>query len=272
MKTQTQTAIASLRTVAVCLLNKDIRKEFFDNINAATKATLQVAVEESGTWGNIDIQALVVRGVYDNALSTYQMATAYSLNQIKNPLLNQHMVNSRDLILKMTGWTLEEHDALTKPDFTAMRLSEKLQYITAHPKEVSVYSEGMEIVNEFLEPFRNDGKEFMANHMIAIHETIEHISTQENDEFINIDGVVVPLAMKEQYLHTKSPLYHLTTTCGLTEEVAGSFIDPENTRYHLPHEIVELVTMYRENAISQDFLNTQVKSWLLSNTVQFPWH
>ena len=241
-------------SVLVCLLNKDFREDIADYTITSAKENVS---EHKADLKHIELYPAftVARRAILNLLDTVQLNICVDVDHLSSDTLKGHLQKSIDLSLKASGWTQEEFDAITNIDQSTMTISNKIGYVLAHPKEESLYSEGMTILLAIAQPFMETYERMSKGMQEVAEQAAEEINKLPKDEkYVRLYGVLVPKANVKEFVY-QTTVTRLEEELFLSNENIKQIVDKETGHYTLPEGTMEARAKYIEADITFDEYN-----------------
>ena len=241
-------------SVLVCLLNKDFREDIADYTITSAKENVS---EHKADLKHIELYPAftVARRAILNLLDTVQLNICVDVDHLSSDTLKGHLQKSIDLSLKASGWTQEEFDAITNIDQSTMTISNKIGYVLAHPKEESLYSEGMTILLAIAQPFMETYERMSKGMQEVAEQAAEEINKLPKDEkYVRLHGVLVPKANVKEFIY-QTTVTRLEEELFLSNENIKQIVDKETGHYTLPEGTMEARAKYIEADITFDEYN-----------------
>lgn len=252
--------------VAVCLLNKDFREDLVDYVISTAKSDVVLNNQDLKQM-QFNPAYVVIRRAILNALDTVELNVCVDEEQLNSEALKGHLRKSIDLTLDASGWTREEFDAIHNRDYSAMTITSKCAFALSHPKEKSIFSEGMVYINMVLEPLKASYTRLAKGYEEVTEKAYEESRKfPENEKYELISGVLVAKEHVKNYKYFEMFNY-LTDQLSLNDDNAFKVINVEGTAYHLPTGTMHLFDRFTAKELSYDDYNQAIAE-LIADTKQ----
>jgi hypothetical protein len=254
-------SLRSMRTMGVLFLNH----EFREIVLQSTKDYLTESNKElDDKFKHLHSSPIIytIRRKIESALIAHECHNAVAFEQIGSESEIKLLKTILETYADYSGWSMEQVNALTNPNFSEMKLLDKVLHVTANPTQDSKYAEGLETLMVFLQPFIEFFKraqEIEAEGADELEDILD--KAVPNDNYVNVYGTIVRKENETKFRNHLKSSDELEMKYRMDKVTAAIFINEKTgLLYEIPDCVKEIAKSFNPDEDTIESLNIRMRS------------